>query len=287
MKTLFAAALTAGILAAATPAIATPVASTPAATVTPMTFTIDMKNTGVSAASNVFGNSYKYQATASNGEKVSVMVTAWTRGYSSKDPSVYNTIKQAKLASFGNDGLGIYQDGEIDNPGFHQIDNTNGWEFLTLQFSRAVNLTGGIFNTFDLAEVDDNGNVVVKDGKTVFTHDNDAFIGWGNNTGAWDSNLKLQNYNWDQVSGGLMGSGNTNSDGTAVQKISLTNAMVNTWMIGASMNGPDSLHDAFKLAQVTVTAVPEPTTWAMMLVGFGMVGAAARYRRRKSTVQFV
>ncbi len=29
-------------------------------------------------------------------------------------------------------------------------------------------------------------------------------------------------------------------------------------------------------------AVPEPATWAMMLVGFGMVGGAARYRRRRS-----
>jgi hypothetical protein len=39
------------------------------------------------------------------------------------------------------------------------------------------------------------------------------------------------------------------------------------------------------LANVTATSsaigpVPEPATWAMMLVGFGMVGGAARYRRR-------
>ncbi len=33
-------------------------------------------------------------------------------------------------------------------------------------------------------------------------------------------------------------------------------------------------------------AVPEPATWAMMLVGFGMIGATARYRRRKSNVAF-
>ncbi|GGB28686.1 hypothetical protein GCM10011380_17910 [Sphingomonas metalli] len=31
-----------------------------------------------------------------------------------------------------------------------------------------------------------------------------------------------------------------------------------------------------------LTAVPEPATWAMMLVGFGMVGAATRYRRRST-----
>ncbi len=32
--------------------------------------------------------------------------------------------------------------------------------------------------------------------------------------------------------------------------------------------------------------VPEPTTWAMMLVGFGMVGAATRYRRRGAKVTY-
>ncbi len=39
--------------------------------------------------------------------------------------------------------------------------------------------------------------------------------------------------------------------------------------------------DAFETANYSITAaVPEPATWAMMLVGFGMVGAASRYRRR-------
>ncbi len=33
-------------------------------------------------------------------------------------------------------------------------------------------------------------------------------------------------------------------------------------------------------------SVPEPGTWAMMLVGFGMTGASLRYRRRKTNVVF-
>lgn len=33
-------------------------------------------------------------------------------------------------------------------------------------------------------------------------------------------------------------------------------------------------------------AVPEPATWAMMLIGFGMIGATARYRRRSSTATY-
>lgn len=36
----------------------------------------------------------------------------------------------------------------------------------------------------------------------------------------------------------------------------------------------------------TVAAVPEAATWAMMLAGFGVVGSAMRYRRRKTAVSF-
>lgn len=32
--------------------------------------------------------------------------------------------------------------------------------------------------------------------------------------------------------------------------------------------------------------VPEPATWAMMLVGFGMMGASMRYRRKNTAVSF-
>ena len=35
-----------------------------------------------------------------------------------------------------------------------------------------------------------------------------------------------------------------------------------------------------------VFAVPEPSTWAMMFLGFGMIGTAARYRRRNSKVSY-
>jgi hypothetical protein len=41
------------------------------------------------------------------------------------------------------------------------------------------------------------------------------------------------------------------------------------------------------LDNVTMTAaVPEPATWAMMLVGFGMIGAASRYRRRNTATTY-
>ena len=37
---------------------------------------------------------------------------------------------------------------------------------------------------------------------------------------------------------------------------------------------------------IAISAVPEPTTWAMMLAGFGMIAAATRYRRRATRVVY-
>lgn len=37
---------------------------------------------------------------------------------------------------------------------------------------------------------------------------------------------------------------------------------------------------------VTISAVPEPATWAMMLIGFGAVGFVMRRRRQTTTVRF-
>lgn len=36
----------------------------------------------------------------------------------------------------------------------------------------------------------------------------------------------------------------------------------------------------------TPSAVPESATWGMMIIGFGMMGAAMRYRRRETKVTF-
>lgn len=50
---------------------------------------------------------------------------------------------------------------------------------------------------------------------------------------------------------------------------------------GSSINYTVSyLYDA------SVAAVPEPATWAMMLLGFGMVAGASRYRRRSTAATY-
>jgi hypothetical protein len=50
------------------------------------------------------------------------------------------------------------------------------------------------------------------------------------------------------------------------------------------INNADDNHDDFVL-RLTVTPVPEPTTWAMMIGGFGLLGATLR-RRRVTTLTY-
>jgi hypothetical protein len=44
--------------------------------------------------------------------------------------------------------------------------------------------------------------------------------------------------------------------------------------------------DNVRFGSASAAAVPEPATWAMMIVGFGMVGAGMRRRQAKTTVAF-
>jgi hypothetical protein len=53
------------------------------------------------------------------------------------------------------------------------------------------------------------------------------------------------------------------------------------WLVGASFSNPDQNYDGFKLEKLTFnqptptprTPLPEPSTWAMMLLGFLGLGA--------------
>ncbi|WP_375420008.1 PEPxxWA-CTERM sorting domain-containing protein [uncultured Sphingomonas sp.] len=47
-----------------------------------------------------------------------------------------------------------------------------------------------------------------------------------------------------------------------------------------------STGNSFEVDNLAIAAVPEPATWAMMLIGFGLIGATARYRRRHSAVTY-
>ena len=81
-----------------------------------------------------------------------------------------------------------------------------------------------------------------------------------------------------------------------------TGVIVQFYNPGNPNDPNDDQHDSFTLAQTCTQqnpdcafertvfavggAVPEPATWAMMIGGFGAIGGAMRYRRRKIAVTY-
>lgn len=68
------------------------------------------------------------------------------------------------------------------------------------------------------------------------------------------------------------------------RKIDVEWAMVDRITFVANRTRATDL-DNFVLTDLT-TAVPEPSTWTMMLAGFGLVGASVRARRRLATIVY-
>ncbi len=80
--------------------------------------------------------------------------------------------------------------------------------------------------------------------------------------------------------GGANGSNGIGYSGTAFYRFDAGNLVGGLDSIGLNVGG---LSNARLYSTGTyVTSVPEPATWAMMIIGFGAVGAAMRQHRRTS-----
>lgn len=177
-----------------------------------------------------------------------------------------NTLEKSYLGWYSS-GLGVTNQGEGDGSSSksHTIDNVGRSDFIALVFSTAVNISLAKLTPY----------LVSSDPK-----DNDAFISYASLAGAYTSPnptaLALNN----PVFGTLQTNGyNVTGNNTSPYDTSLNSAgkFGNVWVIGAARPNPDSNDDGFKLSQISVTtAVPEPATWAMLLIGFGVIGAGLR-----------
>jgi hypothetical protein len=206
---------------------------------------------------------------ATNGSaKLNVKVTGWS--------NINGVIDNSVLGSYGTAGLGIINRNETGANGTHQADSSSGTDFFILQFDQAVKLTSAVFNSFTF-----NGTAP----------DNNALLGWASSPYAWNSTLPLDTANYASLASAFKGT--TTSAGTGAsgsRAITLGDqAFGNVWIISATTPDGGKMYDAFKLGGFgvsTMGAVPETATWAMMLAGFGMMGAGLRYRRRSSTVAY-
>lgn len=78
------------------------------------------------------------------------------------------------------------------------------------------------------------------------------------------------------------GEGNGTSSNNHTASLGSAGLYGNAWLIGAGSPNPDRNDDGFKLSSIVVNTpvVHEPVTWAMILLGFGAVGASIRKSRR-------
>lgn len=200
-------------------------------------------NYGGNANSNSYGApGNTITSTVTNGStSVSVVASAW---------STLNSITSAAWLGNYPEGLGV-KNSFLDQ---NSVDNYAGVDYVLLQFSRPVSLT----SAFLTAKGYPVFGQPVKDADAVFSYGSTASTTAGSIVSpATASNTVL---------------------GT-LRTVATAGETGKFWAIAAS--GTDRTFDAFKIGQITVSAVPEPATWAMMILGMGAVGMAMRSRRAK------
>ena len=193
---------------------------------------------------------------------VNVRASAWSVDYGSR-------VQSAGLGHY-SEGLGVSY-GWNDS---HTVDNSGNRDFVLLQFDQAVTLDFASFTT-----------------GWYSMYDTDAMIGYGNLNLDFTAQPDFDNsYVYSALSDfSFYDSGSAGYSGNSVRNVNPDAFTANSWLIAAgSLNAPDRKTDGFKLKAVsysmaTPPAVPEPATWALMLLGFGVVGAAMRSSKRQTT----
>lgn len=205
-----------------------------------------------------------------------VNASAWTLSTTGSTTNLYKSFLGLYTPGQpGYDaGLGVTNRFESGTSPTHTIDNSSDGthldkDFVLLQFDRKVNLTQAWLDAYG---------------------DTDLSIGYANPVGplGWDGTSYTASTFapftfYDQTNTG-------NADGW-YNIAPNGGVMASTWIVAAlaptnSNTAVDRYADLFKLTAIkvnTAPAVPEPATWAMMIVGFGAIGGLVR--RDKKLVQ--
>ena len=215
--------------------------------------------------SGAYGNSATIQAV--DDATLKLKITAWQANQATSGGNA-NKITSAFLGAYSG-GFGVTGVQDVDSNGVaggngtHQIDNVNGYtDFVLLQFSRAVHLEGLGLNLYSPYNDTDssawNGGALTP-------------------SGAWNSTINLAGATLDASLWS-----NTTGGSTSGYRNIAANGFSQVWLVSASVLTSDR-DDGFKLSSIIVTpqviATPEPATWAMMIIGFGGIGATLRRRR--------
>lgn len=174
-------------------------------------------------------------------------ITLSVSGWSTASTAPSATPTAGTTTAYTGYGYGVIN---ADTDNSHTIDNSGWYDFVRLDFSKAVTL-----DKVSLAKFGDTDAWVSFGSKAI---DMTSAAGWGT---FLDNGADFLGTNVNRS----FSVGNTQA--------------ASVWLIGAGRGtGSD---DSFKLSSINVTAVPEPATWAMMLFGFGGIGFAMRRRKSK------
>lgn len=182
-----------------------------------------------------------------------------------------NIIRAGTLGQWSA-GIGV----QHANDNSHTTDNVGWKDFFLFAFSSNVEVSDATFTT----------NFKYNNGSCCLT-DTDATVGAGALGAAWSSSLS--GYVGQNRSAldflGLYSSNSSSTNSTQTRDINPLDRSGNLWLVGASFSDTTP-NDGFKFKQLSYTVapppVPEPGTWALLILGFGGVGAAMRKRKQQA-----
>ncbi len=242
--------------------------SSPSHASTVFNFPMTSGGTGASASGKVFDVTVGTIT-------VKVRVTAW----SMSGTSGLNGVKKGGVNVYAN-GLGVSSTNESSGSPHHTTDNLTNRDFLIFQFDQPVELESAKFTTYNMGSNRTDGDATIARG-TSSNWMVDPLA--STSTYAQFATLFSNGFQSSNV-------GSTSGQSVSTRMLNPGNMSANTWLIGAAFVNPNEdcksgskknqpCLDGFKLSQVSVlSAVPEPSTWMMMLIGFGFVGFAMRQK---------
>lgn len=205
---------------------------------------------------------------------VKVRVTAWSMAGISGETGV----TKGGVNVYAN-GLGVTSTLESSGSPHHTTDNRTNRDFLIFQFDQPVELESAKFTAYNMGSNRTDGDATIARG-TSSNWMVDPLA--STSTYAQFATLFSNGFQSSNVK--------SNDPSVSIRTLNPLNMRANTWLIGAAFVNPNEdcksgsknkqpCLDGFKLSQVSVlSAVPEPSTWMMMLIGFGFVGFAMRQK---------